>query len=151
MTQQAESDGDLVEGRENQGGEQRAEVQQMLERMAGALTQGDGKTVASMWETPALVIGDQGVQAVGFNHEVEQFFAGAKQQYNKMGIVDTRPEIQQLRWATDRIAVVEVRWPWLDAAGRESGSETSTYTLRRDDGGRLRVRAVVMHGVARND
>ena len=119
----------------------------MLERFARALTAGDGRTVAGLWETPALVVGDQQVIAVGSRGEVEQFFGGAKEQYNQQGIVDTRPEIMRLEWATERIAVVKVRWPYLDASGRERGEERSTYTLRRDDAGELKVRVVVMHGV----
>ncbi len=151
MTQQWETERTStgVAGRHGDGDQ--TEVQSLLEQMARALTAGDGRTVARMWETPAMVISDQGVQAVASTSEVEQFFSGAKDQYNKMGIVDTRPEIQQLTWATRRIAIAEVRWPWLDGSGRESGSETSTYTFRRDDSGQLKVRAVVMHGVARND
>jgi hypothetical protein len=128
-----------------------AEVQGLLDRMARALTSGDGRAAAQLWDTPALVLSDQGVHAVASNAEVQQFFGGAKEQYNQLGIVDTRPEIQRLTWPTQRLAIVEVRWPWLDAHGRESGSETSTYTFRRDDSGQLKLRAVVMHGIAKND
>ena len=151
MTQQGETERPStgVAGRRGDGDQ--TEVQSLLEQMARALTAGDGRTVARMWETPAMVISDQGVQAVASTSEVEQFFSGAKDQYNRMGIVDTRPEIQQLTWATQRITIAEVRWPWLDSKGRESGSETSTYTFRRDDSGQLKVRMVVMHGVARDD
>ena len=128
-----------------------AEVQQLLEQMARALTAGEAKKVAALWETPALVMSDQGVQAVASISEVEQFFSGAKEQYNQLGVTDTRPEIQRLTWPTGRTALVEVRWPWLTADGREAGAETSTYTLRRDESGKLKIRAVIMHGVARND
>ena len=127
------------------------EVQELLEQMARALTSGDGRAAARMWETPALVISDQAVHAVASPGEVEKFFGGAKDQYNQLGIVDTRPDIQHLAWPTQRLAIVEVRWPWLDANGNESGSETSTYIFRRDDGGQLKLRSVVMHGVARHD
>ena len=40
-----------------------------------------------------------------------------------------------------------MRWPYLDAQGHELGAETSTYTLRRDGNGRLRLRVAVTHGV----
>jgi hypothetical protein len=52
-----------------------------------------------------------------------------------------------LQWATKRTAIVEVRFPWIDAEGNEVGGEKSTYTLRRDDTGMLRARVVIMHGV----
>jgi hypothetical protein len=101
-----------------------------------------------MWETPALVLSDQEVITVGAASEVEQFFSGAKEQYNARGIVDTRPDIVQLRWPTEKIAIVEVRWPYLDARGHELGEETSTYTLRRNEAGDLKVRVAVMHGTS---
>jgi hypothetical protein len=123
----------------------REEVQDFLERMARAVTTGDGDTISTMWETPALVLGEQ-VIAVSSAKEVEQFFSGAKEQYNARGITDTRPEIIRLDWSTDRIAFVTVQWPYLDASGSTHGSETSTYTLRRDDHGQLRVRVAVTHG-----
>ena len=122
------------------------EVRQFLDRLAKALTRGD-TAVGALWQTPALVLGDAAVHSVGSIDELERFFAGAKQHYNDQGIVDTRGEIVSLHWPTERIAIAEVRWPYLDAQGREQGAETSTYTLRRDDDGELRLRVAVMHGV----
>ena len=146
MTQYESAGSELSE----RGGDQ-AEVQKVLDQMSRALTRGDGRAVAQLWETPALVLSDQGAHAVASSAEVEQFFSGAKDQYNKLGVVETRPEIQRLSWPTRNIAIAEVRWPWLDAGGRESGAETSTYTFRRDDRGQLKLRLVVMHGVDKND
>jgi hypothetical protein len=125
-----------------------ADVQDFLDRMARALTAGDARTVAAMWETPSLVLGDEMLLAVRTNAEVERFFSGAKDQYNKMGITDTRADIVRLTWATHRIAIVQVRWPYLDARGEEVGEETSTYTLRRNQEGQLKLCAAVMHGAA---
>ncbi|HEV8599718.1 MAG TPA: hypothetical protein VGQ69_10190 [Gemmatimonadales bacterium] len=125
-----------------------AEVQALLNRMARAITQGDGKTVASMWAVPALVLGDTEARAVGTLDEVKAFFGGAKEQYNAKGIVDTRAEIRELKWLTPRIALVEVRWPYLDEQGKEVGEETSTYALRRDETGILKLQTAIMHGAA---
>ncbi|PCC74844.1 hypothetical protein SAMN02745121_05977 [Nannocystis exedens] len=36
-------------------------------------------------------------------------------------------------------------WPYVDREGREVGHERSTYALRRDDSGALRIRAVLAH------
>ncbi|HEX6705688.1 MAG TPA: hypothetical protein VF169_13070 [Albitalea sp.] len=124
----------------------RQEVQQFLDRFAKALTTGDIATVVSLWEAPAFVLDDSGVKVVSEKREIEQFFAGAKDLYNSQGITDTHAEISDLRWPTDRIAIAEVRWPYLDAQGHQVGEETSTYTLRRDDRDELRLRATVMHG-----
>ena len=125
-----------------------AEIQRFLDRMGRAVTSGDGRTAAQMWETPALVLGHEQVMAVSSSQEVEKFFGGAKEQYNAKGITDTRAEIVRLDWPTDRIAIVQVRWPYLDSRGATHGSETSTYTLRRDDRGELKLRVAVMHGAS---
>ena len=127
----------------------RQEVQQFLDRFAEALTSGDVDTLVSLWQVPACVVDQTGVKVVTSNEEIEQFFAGAKKTYNDQGITDTRAEIGELRWANARIAIVEVRWPYLDAQGQEVGDETSTYTLRRDEDDELRLRVTVMHGASK--
>jgi len=128
------------------GGE--AEVQEFLNTFARALTSGDADRIAALWETPAFVASDPACHAVGQAAEVRKFFEGAKAQYNAMGVVETRPEISVLDWVTERMAIVEVRWPWLDARHHEVGDETSTYILRRDEKGKLRLRVSVMHGAS---
>ncbi|MGH2395676.1 MAG: hypothetical protein ACRDFW_01545 [bacterium] len=74
-------------------------VRDFLNRLARALTSGDAHMVATMWAVPALVIGNDGVHVVNSLQEVEQFFSGAKEQYNKRGIIDTRADILRLEWA----------------------------------------------------
>ncbi len=120
-------------------------VQDFLDGLAAALTQGDGRAVAEMWETPAFVLGDDMAKVVSDPDEIAAFFGGARQQYQQIGIINTRAEIVRLDEITDRMVMVRVRWPYLDAYGREMGAETSTYTLvRGKDEWRLRI--AVMHG-----
>ncbi len=126
----------------------RAEVQEFLDRMARAVTSGDGRAVGKLWAVPALILGDHEARTIEAIGEVEQFFGGARAEYNARGITETRAEIVELRWLTPRIAVVQVRWPWLDPKGREVGEESSTYTLRRDDKGQLKLQAAVMQGAS---
>jgi hypothetical protein len=122
-------------------------VQRFLDRYGQALTAGDGKTIATMWEVPALVLGDQNARAVQASEEVEKFFNAAASQYRAQGIAATRPDVTSISWLSERIVLVEARWPYIDRKGRETGSaETSTYTLRLDDRGELRVRVAIMHG-----
>ena len=123
-------------------------VNEFLERFAAALTAGDGHAAAAMWSLPAFVMGDEVVHAINDPADVEAFYAGAKDQYNSRGITSTRPEIMRLDWATERIAIVHVRWPHLNAAGDELGAESSTYVLRVDETGALKLRVAVMRGVS---
>jgi hypothetical protein len=123
-------------------------VREVLDRLAGAVTAGDARAAARLWGTPALVLSDGMAWGIATRTEVEDFFAGAKQQYNARGIVDTRPDILRVQWLTDRIAVAEVRWPYIDVNGDEVGAESSTYILRREDDGEFLIRATVPQGEA---
>ena len=122
------------------------EVQDLLDQLARALTSGDGEAVATLWETPAIVIGADGVHAVSSRAEVAQFFGGAKAQYDARGIASTRGDLLDLERVGNRIVIAAVRWPHLDANGREVASESSDYTLRRDDAGKLKIRSVLLRG-----
>ena len=123
-------------------------VQTFLDEFAAALTAGRTEEIVSKWGTPGLVIANDDTRAVSTPDEVEAFFAGARDQYNARGITDTRADILALEWATDRIAIVHVRWPYLDVRGREMGDESSSYVLRRDDRGRFRFYVAVLRGAS---
>lgn len=117
-----------------------------FKRFAYALVSGDTKTIGALWGVPALALSDDGVQIVNSIREVEQFFAGAKEQYNSLGIVDTRPDILRLNWLTERLVCVEVRWPHIDRSGTVQGEEVSTYTLRLGDDGNLKMHIALIQG-----
>ena len=119
------------------------DVQEFLDRLAWALTSGNGKAAAGLWALPAVLIGDVAVQTVVDRGELERLFADARRHYAERGIIDTHGEIQRVEWLTDRIALVDVRWPQYNSKGSESGEEWSTYTLRRDEHGLLRLHVAV--------
>jgi hypothetical protein len=106
------------------------------------------RLAASLWATPALVIGDDVALTVKSSADLQDVFGGAKAQYNARGITGIRPDVLRLEWVTHRLAIVEVRWPYLAEDGGEIGEETSTYVIRREPDGRLAIRASVMHGEA---
>ena len=122
------------------------QVLALLEAVSLAVTTGNGEGAADCWAVPAFVLGAEHELVVTSLAEVARHFGSARAQYNARGIGDTRPEVQWLEWIGDDVALVEVRWPWLDAQGEEAGSETSTYLLKRDDAGELKLRVAVMHG-----
>jgi ketosteroid isomerase-like protein len=131
--------------------ESRREVQEFLTRFAHAFTAGDGKQVASMWSVPAIVIDAERSIPITSHEQIAAFFDGSNKQYNERGITDTHPEIVAEDWIGDQLVMVRVRWPYLDASGREVGAEASDYTLRRDPMGRLLICAAVMRGVEPHD
>lgn len=124
-----------------------AEVQEFLNQIARAITAGDGQAVAKLWELPGFVFGVEMAKVIDDRGELAEFFGGAKEQYNAQGITDTRPDIVDEEWIGDSMVIVKVRWPYLDANGREVGAEASDYTLWRDDRGRLKIRSILMRGV----
>ena len=123
-------------------------IQVLFDAMARGLVAGDGGAVAGMWRAPALVLGEGDERLVGSDAEIRSFFGSAREQYNQRGIGDTRADVQRLEWLNPSIALVEVRWPYLDGKGNELGGETSTYLLKRDDSGNFKLRVAVMHGSA---
>ena len=127
--------------------ERHGEVQDFLDRYSKALTSGDGEAASAMWDVPAYVVGPDIAMAIERPQTIAQFFGEAKDAYNAQGIESTRPEILDEEWIGDRLVIVRVRWPYLDATGREIGAERSDYTLRRVDGGPLAIRCVLMRGV----
>ncbi len=127
--------------------ERHGEVQDLLDRYTRALTHGDGPGAAAAWDVPAYVIGPDMAMAIDRAETIAHFFGEAKEAYNAKGIEGTRPEILDEEWIGDRLVIVRVRWPYLDASGREVGAERSDYTLRRGDDGRLAIRCVLMRGV----
>lgn len=124
----------------------RGEVQELLNTIARAITAGDGQAVARLYEAPAFVVGDTMAMPIANVDQVAEFYGSGKEQYNRRGIVDTRADIIDIEKLGDRTIQVQVRWPYLDGNGRELGGEKSDYILRRDDGGALRIRAVLMRG-----
>lgn len=121
-------------------------VKTYLDGFAKALTAGDDVAIAQMWETPAFVLGQDMARVVNAPEEVADLVGGARAQYAEIGITDTRAEIVRLDEITDQMVMVRVRWPYLDAQGREMGAETSTYTLVRGDSGDWKLRIAVVHG-----
>jgi hypothetical protein len=146
----SESDPTMGTERPRRQSEAYPDTRDFLDTFAKALTTGDARAIAALWETPAFVLGDGMARVVSSSQEVEEFFSHAKEQYNAQGIMEARAEILQLECLTERIVQVEARWPYVDQYGKEFGHETSTYTLMRDDSGQLRLRVAVMHGAVKS-
>ena len=123
------------------------EVQALLDTVARSITAGDGEAVAKLWDVPAFVIGADMARPIASHDEIAEFFGGGKAQYNERGITDTRAEVVEEDWISDALVIVKVRWPYLDASGKELGGEASDYTLCRDHDGALKIRVITMRGV----
>lgn len=125
-------------------------ISNLLLTFSRAMATGDMQKVVSLWETPAMVIGEQETRALGSRTQVSAFFGPAKAHYNAEGASASRPDILNVHWATDTLAVVEVRWPHLDEESNELGAEIWTYVLRREEKKEWKIRVGVLHGRVTN-
>jgi hypothetical protein len=129
------------------GKDPRSDVQAFLDRFARALVAGDGETLGTLFELPAIVISEDTVVALTTQQQTAEMFGQAAAAYQARGIVDTRANLIDLERVGSRILIATVRWPHLDSAHHEVAAEESDYTLRRDDSGALKIRSVLMRGL----
>lgn len=115
-------------------------------RFARALMAGDIKKIAQCWALPSLAVGDSFSMAMTTTTDIETLFAGIKQQYQVRGIAEAKPIVQSLTWATELMAVVDIRWPYIDRHGAEIGAESSIYTVKRDETGEVKILCALMKG-----
>jgi len=132
--------------RSARGADLRGEVEAFLESYAHAFLKGDGRAVSCHWSVPSLIITDEEVKPVSSLEQVRAFFDRCNLEYRARGIEATHAEIITLDTPTDRVAMVAVRWPLLDAEGEEQGSELATYVLRKDAFGEYKIQSMVMQG-----
>ncbi|WP_394619035.1 hypothetical protein JNUCC0626_08030 [Lentzea sp. JNUCC 0626] len=110
------------------------EIEEFFARYARALTSGDADEVASCYGCPSMVLADGAVFASRERHEVRSAFAGAGDAFRAREIVRAVPAFETVSPITGRLADVEVRWTYLDAAGAVRGVERIRYLLRAEDG-----------------
>jgi hypothetical protein len=124
----------------------KSRIQSMLNAFGRELTAGKGKEIAERFALPAFVVGDDMAMPITEKEQIAKFFGQGPEQYNKLGIVDTRPEIDQIEPLTEKLYSVDVRWPYIHADGHETAGEASRYLVQLDDDD-VRIRAVTMRGV----
>lgn len=137
-------------GRSRTAPADQGDVQAFLDRFTAALTSGDGEGAAACFELPSLVImADRKYgpsQVLEDPATVASFFAGATRMYAEQGIATTLADLERLEWLDDGLALVHVRFPYIDADGLDRGDgETSVYVLRRE-GGDLHILAAIALG-----
>ena len=120
-------------------------IPDFFELLGDALGRAHPSTIAGFWEAPALIVSDAGVHAPQTAADVRAFYASADGAYAAQGIAETRPDVEHVAWLSPRVVQVQVLWTNLSAEGAELGEERATYTLRVDDNGALRIRAMVLH------
>ena len=119
------------------------DVSSFLDRYADALAGGDLPGIAACYAVPALVVGDTATIPVSEPAQVEAAFGGAADAYRAQGLVGLRPEVRAVDRLTGALTLVDLRWAYLDEAGRERQHTSYRYLLRRADNGRLGIQVVI--------
>ena len=123
-------------------------IQETLDALCVAMTAGDGQACADLWMSPGVFISDDMLKAIDDPAVIAEWFGGAKALYADKGIVDTRAEIENIEWLTDKLVLVSTRFPYLDEQGEEHGDERSTYTMRKQDDGSFKFCVAMMRGAS---
>ena len=118
-------------------------VRRFLDGYGQALSAGDLPAIVNSWDTPALVLSDQGARMVSEAAEVEQFFAGAVEWYRAQGVLATRPGTVEVEKLSERLVSVEARWSVIDTSSAEKPSEHSHYILSIADDGQPHIRVAI--------
>jgi hypothetical protein len=121
----------------------RSEIAAFLDRYAEALTAGDLPGIAACYVLPGLVVGEAATIAVAEAGQVEVAFAGAAEAYRAKGLVAIRPELGALDPLTPNLTLADVRWSYLDEAGKARQHTSYRYLLRRAHPGELGIQVVV--------
>jgi ketosteroid isomerase-like protein len=119
------------------------DIAAFLDRYAEALAGGDLPGIAACYAYPALVVGDAGTVPIAEPPQVEAAFAGAADAYRAQGLVGVRPELRAADPLTATLTLIDVRWAYLDEAGRARQHSSYRYLLRRSESGRLGIQVVV--------
>jgi ketosteroid isomerase-like protein len=119
------------------------DVSAFLDRYADALVSGDLPGIAACYALPALVVGDAATIPVADPAQVEAAFGGAADAYRAEGLVGLRPEVRAIDPLTGALTLVDLRWAYLDEAGRQRQHTSYRYLLRRADTGQLGIQVVV--------
>jgi ketosteroid isomerase-like protein len=114
----------------------KSEINAFYADYAVALASRDAKAIAGFWGVPALVLGDEGVIAVGKAAETEAFFASSMEQYKN--VVSASARIAHTAHLADSVVGCEIVWEHRDAAGTPIGGEAGHYMLKRGESG-LRI------------
>jgi len=87
-------------------------INQLLERLGGAISSNDLKDVSACWTFPAMFLSDKNATVIADANQLEMFMAQAVEAYRKQGI----------------------------ASGKEKASERSHYILHMAEDGQAHIR-----------
>jgi hypothetical protein len=114
------------------------ELTDFFSRYGSALTSGDVAAVASCYALPGMVVADSYSFTFATPAAVALSFLGAAPAYRDQQIVAAHAQLSRVEQISTALALVHVRWEYLDSSGNAVPGETYRYLLRVDaDGPRI--------------
>jgi hypothetical protein len=120
--------------------EAQSEITAYLDRYAATLTNFDAQGAAELWSTPGVIVDDT---FTGVLESREAMIQGLEQSYpiyRRLGLASVDYELLGRQQLSEGMEMLQVRWLFYDAEGKELTDGNSYYLVRRDDG---RLRACV--------
>jgi hypothetical protein len=114
-------------------------------RYGAALTSGDVVAIAGCHALPGMVVADSYSFTFSSPAAVALSFLGAAPAYQEQQIVAAHAQLLDVQRLTDVLAMVAVRWEFLDSAGRAVPGEGFRYLIRADAGGPQIITVIATH------
>ena len=118
-------------------------LRRFLARYGEALSAGDLETISGCYAVPALVLSDDGSVPIAAREEIEAAFDGAAERYRAQGLVAVWPTLVASEALGDKLVSVDVRWDYLDEAGRSARQNGYRCVLRLEDEASPKIQVVI--------
>jgi ketosteroid isomerase-like protein len=124
----------------------RAELDEFLDRFAGAFAKGDLAALAGCYVTPVLFVTEWDSATFDSARELAEGFRHVVAEHRDRGMVSLSHRVETVFKPAPRILEIGVRWTFHDDAGQALLQDRYRYLLRRVDDGGLRIAVVVVLG-----
>jgi hypothetical protein len=107
-------------------------------RYAAALTNFDAEASARLWAEPGVIVDDRASMVAESRETMVEGLTMSYPLYKKLGLASVRHEVLDSTDVSEKLALVRVRFVFLDTSGARL-TDTTSYYLLRDGGSGLRA------------
>lgn len=101
-----------------------------LNRYAQCVTDIDAEAGASLWAEPGVIVDDTFSGVAATRDEMVRGLTASFPMHRALGLGSVDYEADEIRWLTDKLVQVKVRWLFYDADGDLLTDSTGHYVLR---------------------
>lgn len=113
-------------------------VDEYFTRYAGTLTNLDADAWAKLWGEPGVIVDDRASMVAESRETMVQGLSMSFPLYKKLGLASVRHEVLDSTAVSEKLALVHVRFDFVDADG-DALSDITSYYLLRDGGSGLQA------------